>query len=50
MNKKDSKDKTGPKEKKEPRPIDVNAETNNLIRRGKDQGFATRFARANSSK
>ena len=41
MNKKDSKDKTGPKEKKEPRPIDVKAEIKKLIKRGKDQGFVT---------
>src|SRR3990172_2290222 len=41
MNKKDSKDKTGPKEKKEPRPIDVKAEIKKLIKRGKEQGFVT---------
>src|SRR3989304_8938518 len=41
MIKKDSKDKTKPKEKKEPKPIDVKAEIKKLIKRGKDQGFVT---------
>jgi len=41
MNKKDPKDKTGPKEKKEPKPVDVKAEIKKLIKRGKDQGFVT---------
>lgn len=41
MNKKHPKDKTKPKEKKEPKPIDVKAEIKKLIKRGKEQGFVT---------
>ena len=41
MNKKDPKKEVKPKEKKEPKPIDVKAEIKKLIKRGKEQGFVT---------
>jgi len=41
MNRKNSKKVTRPKEKKEPKPIDVKAEIKKLIKRGKEEGFVT---------
>ena len=41
MNKKNPKKEVKPKEKKEPKPIDVKAEIKKLVKRGKEQGFVT---------